>query len=104
MLTKRLDVQRLDSNQFAELRWRMIGLFRASRTKAAVGIPDQPNAFYVGAVDGGVRKTNDASRAWLPIGSDDAVVVRWNALSRARLTAINALLTRARLQPMAIPN
>jgi len=52
---------------YSELRWRMIGPFRASRTKAAVGIPDQPNVFYIGAVDGGVWKTDDYGRTWNPI-------------------------------------
>jgi hypothetical protein len=37
-----------------ELRWRMIGPHRGGRTKAAAGIPDRPNVFYVGACNGGV--------------------------------------------------
>src|SRR3954465_15506720 len=36
------------------LRYRMIGPHRGGRTKAAAGIPDQPNVFFVGAVNGGV--------------------------------------------------
>ena len=51
----------------AAMRWRMIGPFRASRTKAAAGVPAQPNVFYVGAVNGGVWKTNDYGRTWRPI-------------------------------------
>ncbi|MGH7618299.1 MAG: hypothetical protein ACREPM_13830, partial [Gemmatimonadaceae bacterium] len=54
-----LGAQQIDPRMYSELRWRMIGPFRASRTKAAVGIPDQPNVFYIGAVDGGVWKTTD---------------------------------------------
>ncbi|HAK57228.1 MAG TPA: hypothetical protein DCP38_17380, partial [Acidobacteria bacterium] len=32
---------------FDEMRWRMIGPFRGGRTKAAAGIPSQPNVFYI---------------------------------------------------------
>ncbi len=50
-----------------EMVWRNIGPFRGGRTKAAAGIPDQPNVFYVGVVNGGVWKTDDAGRTWRPI-------------------------------------
>jgi photosystem II stability/assembly factor-like uncharacterized protein len=52
------------------LRYRMIGPFRGGRTKAAAGVPDQPNVFYVGAVNGGLWKTTDAGRIWTPIFDD----------------------------------
>jgi photosystem II stability/assembly factor-like uncharacterized protein len=55
---------------FREMHWRMIGPFRGGRTKAAMGIPSQPNVFYIGAVNGGVWKTNDFGRAWRPIFDD----------------------------------
>ena len=62
--------QRIDSTLFQELHWRMIGPHRASRTKAAVGIPSQPNVFYIGVVNGGVWKTTDYGRTWNPIFDD----------------------------------
>jgi len=52
---------------YDELQWRLIGPFRGGRTRAVAGVPSQPNVFYVGAVDGGVWKTNDAGRTWQPI-------------------------------------
>ncbi|HEY7476029.1 MAG TPA: hypothetical protein VH679_13510 [Vicinamibacterales bacterium] len=55
---------------FRELTWRHIGPFRGGRTKAAAGIPAQPNVFYVGAVNGGVWKTTDAGRTWTPVFDD----------------------------------
>ena len=47
--------------------WRNIGPTRGGRTKAAAGIASQPNVFYIGAVNGGVWKTNDYGRTWKPI-------------------------------------
>jgi photosystem II stability/assembly factor-like uncharacterized protein len=52
------------------MQYRMIGPFRGGRTKAAAGIPDQPNVFYVGVVNGGVWKTTDYGRTWTPVFDD----------------------------------
>jgi hypothetical protein len=45
----------------------MIGPFRGGRTRAATGVPGQPNVFYVGQGDGGVWKSDDYGRTWNPI-------------------------------------
>ena len=50
-----------------DMHWRMIGPFRGGRTRAAAGVPDQPNVFYIGQVDGGVWKSTDYGRTWQPI-------------------------------------
>lgn len=55
---------------FAEMRWRSIGPFRASRTKAATGVRQRPNMFYIGVVNGGVWKSTDYGRTWVPIFDD----------------------------------
>ena len=52
---------------YQELHWRMIGPFRGGRTRAAAGVPSQPNVFYVGQVNGGVWKSDDYGRTWNPI-------------------------------------
>jgi photosystem II stability/assembly factor-like uncharacterized protein len=55
---------------FAEMRWRAIGPHRASRTRAASGHPSQPFTFYMGVCNGGVWKTTDAGRTWVPVFDD----------------------------------
>src|SRR5579875_2456932 len=50
-----------------DLHWRLIGPFRGGRTRAAAGVPDKPNVFYIGQVDGGVWKSTDYGRTWHPI-------------------------------------
>ncbi len=52
---------------YQEMRWRMIGPFRGGRTRAATGVPSQPNVFYVGQVNGGIWKSDDYGRTWNPI-------------------------------------
>src|SRR6267378_7784034 len=55
---------------FRELRWRSVGPYRGGRTKAAAGVPGKPGLFYVGAVNGGVWRTDDYGRTWTPIFDD----------------------------------
>lgn len=59
--------QSIDSKYFSSMKWRMIGPHRGGRTVGATGVPQQPNTFYIGVNHGGVWKTTDAGRTWIPI-------------------------------------
>ena len=62
--------QSFDAKYYNSMQWRCIGPHRGSRTVGAVGVPSQPNVFYVGVNNGGVWKTNDFGRTWKPIFDD----------------------------------
>ena len=59
--------QQYPEKLYGDMHWRMIGPFRGGRTRAAAGVASQPNVFYIGAVNGGVWKSNDYGRTWWPI-------------------------------------
>jgi photosystem II stability/assembly factor-like uncharacterized protein len=59
--------QPFDAKYFNSMQWRMIGPHRGGRTVGAVGVPQQPNVFYIGVNNGGVWKTTDYGRTWFPI-------------------------------------
>ncbi|WP_339699388.1 glycoside hydrolase [uncultured Roseivirga sp.] len=59
--------QSVPKSAYQDMEYRMIGPFRAGRTVGAVGIPTQPNVFFMGVNNGGVWKTDDYGRTWNPI-------------------------------------
>ncbi|HEY4303024.1 MAG TPA: glycosyl hydrolase [Gemmatimonadaceae bacterium] len=57
----------IDPALYSGLSWRMLGPFRGGRCPAATGVPGRPNEFYFGHANGGVWKTIDSGRVWLPV-------------------------------------
>ncbi|MBZ5856991.1 WD40/YVTN/BNR-like repeat-containing protein [Flavihumibacter profundi] len=68
--TSTLHAQTVDGKYLNAMKWRMIGPHRGGRTVGAVGVPQQPNVFYIGVNNGGVWKTTDYGRTWFPIFDD----------------------------------
>ena len=70
LLAAVVGAQTIDQKHIQDLKYRLIGPFRASRTVGAVGIPSQPNVFFIGVNNGGVWKSDDYGRTWKPIFDD----------------------------------
>ncbi|MEO6835287.1 MAG: glycoside hydrolase [Candidatus Tumulicola sp.] len=52
---------------YADMHWRFVGPLRGGRTTSIAGVANDPNRFYIGVVNGGIWKTDDAGRTWRPI-------------------------------------
>jgi photosystem II stability/assembly factor-like uncharacterized protein len=83
-ITTQENTPTIGASAYQELRYRLIGPFRASRTVAGVGVPTQPAVFFMGVHMGGVWKTDDYGRTWRPIfdsaptGSIGDIGVSWS--------------------------
>src|ERR1700752_4003861 len=61
-------------NLLAGFEWRDVGPMRGGRSFAVAGHAGQPDTFYFGSVGGGVWKTQNAGRTWVPI-SDTSIPI-----------------------------
>ncbi len=52
---------------YRDMHWRSVGPLRGGRTTSIAGVAGRPNLFYIGVVNGGVWKSDDAGRTWSPI-------------------------------------
>lgn len=52
---------------YSEMKWRMIGPFRAGKVNGVAGVAGNPAVYYIGADGGGVWKTNDGGVTWKPV-------------------------------------
>src|SRR3954464_5282325 len=50
-----------------DVRFRLVGPFRAGRVVAVAGVPSQPNVYYSGSVGGGVWKSTDSGGSWINV-------------------------------------
>jgi len=62
--------QQVPASLLGGLEWREVGPMRGGRTYAVAGIASQPDTFLMGAVGGGLWKTENSGRTWVPIADD----------------------------------
>lgn len=74
--------QDINTQALDALHWRLLGSFRGGRVSAVAGVPGDPTTYYFGTPGGGIWKTTDAGRVWMPI-FDQARVASIGALAVA---------------------
>jgi photosystem II stability/assembly factor-like uncharacterized protein len=63
----------VDPAYFSDMRWRLIGPYRAGNVYSVTGIASDPNTYYIGTPEAGVWKTTDGGTVWKPIFDDQHV-------------------------------
>src|SRR5438874_8668165 len=69
-----LQAQTLDEKALKGMKWRQIGPFRGGRALAVTGVAGDPETYYVGAVAGGVWKTQNGGLTWTPMTEQTGIV------------------------------
>lgn len=64
---------RLVPQALRSMRFRLIGPDRGNRASAVVGVPGNPNVYYVGAASGGVWKSTDGGYRFKPVFDKEPV-------------------------------
>jgi len=65
--------QQIPESLYSEMKWRMIGPFRAGKVNAVGGAPGNPAVYYFAADGGGIWKTTDGGTVWKPIFDKEPV-------------------------------
>src|SRR5260370_3855030 len=58
--------QEISPSQFSEMKWRMIGPFRAGKVNAVASVPGKPAVDYFAAVGGRAWETTDSGTVLRP--------------------------------------
>ena len=61
------DLSAQSPDLYSGMHWRQIGPLRGGRGRSVVGVPSQPNLFYIGFDNGGVWRTTDYGASWEPL-------------------------------------
>ncbi|MBA0088687.1 MAG: hypothetical protein HRJ53_27170, partial [Acidobacteria bacterium Pan2503] len=59
--------QEIPPSLYSEMKWRMIGPFRAGKVNGVAGVPGNPAIYFMGADGGGIWKTADGGVTWKPV-------------------------------------